>query len=421
MCSTSSSSATYSENASLIRNPPDRELRRVSRADTRRSSVRTGSVAACFPHRWRPTPSPCRAAGPPESPASRTRLRSAVIRGFRGQSCLVRATQAVGVAQPRAGANRTPSARIPAWWACSGRYGGGWCSGVGGCVTCYGATRLRHDHGRNGDQGAAHGSGGLLCPCTCARVLAIIGPGVQARSHARTVSLTRDFRESARGRTQPGEGRAARCGTRSPGLPARPAPCNAEAMRGADVVCATTHSLEPVVRRSGPTPDASDVGRLQPERPRARRRHDRRSARNDVEFREAALAPVSAGANDLTQPFPTGSSHQTMSTQRSESSWREPGRDAPPATRSRSPSRSGSPHRTPLQPRSPSLARARQELAGRSRSERGRARGRAATPADDRSSSAYTSGRPAQPTAPGPHGASAQPRSKPGVSRASDR
>src|SRR4051794_22885149 len=80
-----------------------------------------------------------------------------------------------------------------------------------------------------------------------ARVLAIVGTGVQARSHARTVPLVRDFTElRVPGRSA---GRAEELATEpaDQGLPARGCRSYEEAIRGADVVCATTHSLEPVV------------------------------------------------------------------------------------------------------------------------------------------------------------------------------
>jgi alanine dehydrogenase len=82
-----------------------------------------------------------------------------------------------------------------------------------------------------------------------ARVLAIIGTGVQARSHARTVPLVRDFTEvRVAGRSQAKAEQLAQ-ELRAEGIPARAASCYADAIRGADVVCATTHSLKPVVRR----------------------------------------------------------------------------------------------------------------------------------------------------------------------------
>ncbi|HEY0633693.1 MAG TPA: ornithine cyclodeaminase family protein, partial [Thermoleophilaceae bacterium] len=74
--------------------------------------------------------------------------------------------------------------------------------------------------------------------------LAILGTGVQARSHAKTVTRVRPFTEvRVAGRD------AAKVEALAGELGARPAASWEEACDGADVVCATTHSVEPVVRR----------------------------------------------------------------------------------------------------------------------------------------------------------------------------
>ncbi len=139
-----------------------------------------------------------------------------------------------------------------------------------------------------------------------ARVLALVGTGVQARAHARTVPLVRDFGElRVAGRSAEKAVRLA-AELRAEGLPARAAGSYAEAIRGADVVCATTHALEPVVRRDwlsrgthvtsvGYNPDGRELddGTIV-------------DALVVVESRETALAPVPAGANDLTQPIRDG-------------------------------------------------------------------------------------------------------------------
>jgi ornithine cyclodeaminase len=77
-----------------------------------------------------------------------------------------------------------------------------------------------------------------------ARVLAILGTGVQARSHAHALVQERDFDEiRVAGRSrEKAEALAEEIGGRAVGS-------WEEALRGADVVAATTHAAEPVVRR----------------------------------------------------------------------------------------------------------------------------------------------------------------------------
>lgn len=139
-----------------------------------------------------------------------------------------------------------------------------------------------------------------------AHVLAIIGTGVQARSHARTVPLVRAFREvRVAGRSEANAEQLAR-ELVAGGLAARAAPSYAEAVRGADVVCATTHALEPVVRREWlePGTHVTSVGY----NPGGRELDDGTvaDALVVVESRDAALAPLPAGSNDLTQPIRDG-------------------------------------------------------------------------------------------------------------------
>ena len=77
-----------------------------------------------------------------------------------------------------------------------------------------------------------------------ARVLAIVGTGVQARSHARALPRVRRISEIVvAGRTREKvEAFAAEIG-------ARVAPTYADAIEAADIVCACTNATEPVVRR----------------------------------------------------------------------------------------------------------------------------------------------------------------------------
>lgn len=140
-----------------------------------------------------------------------------------------------------------------------------------------------------------------------ARVLAILGTGVQARGHAHAVTRVRAFEEVRVAGRDVVEAAAVATELASE-LPVRvvPAPSYEAALDGADVVCATTHSPEPVVRRewlragthvtsvgyntSGREVDAATVV----------------DAYVVVEARSAALAPPPAGANDLLWPLRDG-------------------------------------------------------------------------------------------------------------------
>lgn len=134
-----------------------------------------------------------------------------------------------------------------------------------------------------------------------ASVLAVLGTGVQARSHLLTVTRVRRFSEVRVAGRDPSKARAlaAEIGA-GLGTDVRAVTSFAEAMRGADVVCATTQpGREPVVRREhladgvcvtsvgfavdGREVDAATV----------------RDALVVVESRAAALAPPPAGCNDL--------------------------------------------------------------------------------------------------------------------------
>ncbi len=124
------------------------------------------------------------------------------------------------------------------------------------------------------------------------RVLAILGTGVQARSHARAlVHKFDEVRVAGRDRAK-AEALAEEIG-------ARAVSSFEEAVRGADVVAATTHALEPVVRREWLAPGAhvNSVG-LNP----AGREVDEATVREAtlvVESRASALAPPPSGAPEL--------------------------------------------------------------------------------------------------------------------------
>jgi ornithine cyclodeaminase/alanine dehydrogenase-like protein (mu-crystallin family) len=129
-----------------------------------------------------------------------------------------------------------------------------------------------------------------------AKVLALIGTGVQARSHARALPRVREFsdvRVVGRERAK-AEALAAEIGPQ-----ARAVDSYEEAVRGADVVAATTHAREPVVRREwlSPGTHVNSVG-LNP----AGRELDAETVADAllvVESRESALAPPPAGAPEL--------------------------------------------------------------------------------------------------------------------------
>jgi ornithine cyclodeaminase len=137
--------------------------------------------------------------------------------------------------------------------------------------------------------------------------MAILGTGVQARSHARAVSRVRAFKE-LRLAGRDGSKADALAGEIEGelGLTVRVAASWEEACDGADVVCATTHALEPVVRRDWLVPGAhvTSVGY----NPRGREVDDATvtDALVVVESRAAALAPLPAGSNDLLEPIERG-------------------------------------------------------------------------------------------------------------------
>jgi ornithine cyclodeaminase len=133
------------------------------------------------------------------------------------------------------------------------------------------------------------------------RVLAIIGTGVQARTHARAVSRERAFAEVlvAGRRPDAAEALAAEL-QRELSITARPAAID-DAVARADVICATTHAAEPVVRGALLRPGAhvNSVGVN-----REGRELDADTVRRGVlvvDSRAACLGgPDAAGANEIT-------------------------------------------------------------------------------------------------------------------------
>ena len=140
-----------------------------------------------------------------------------------------------------------------------------------------------------------------------ARTLAIVGSGVQARSHANVLARAcglDEIRVAARD-----HGKAQRLAAEladSLGLPVTAAASLREAAAGADVLCATTHAERPVVRWEciEPGTHVNSVG-FNP----AGRELDDDTVANSlvvVESRASALAPPPAGAKDLIEPIQAG-------------------------------------------------------------------------------------------------------------------
>jgi ornithine cyclodeaminase len=126
-----------------------------------------------------------------------------------------------------------------------------------------------------------------------ARVLAIVGTGVQARSHGWALPHVRDFEEvRVVGRDR------AKTEAVAKELGARAFESYEEAFAGADVVCTTTSSAEPVVRRDWLAPGAhvTSVGQS------SGRELDEQTVLDAlvVVDSRAALKPFPVGANDLS-------------------------------------------------------------------------------------------------------------------------
>ena len=141
-----------------------------------------------------------------------------------------------------------------------------------------------------------------------ASVLAVVGTGVQARSHARAMARVRPIREiRVAGRDGTRAEALARELHQELGVPARAAGSCQDAMAGADIVCATTHPSDPVVRREWlmPGTHVTSVGWSA-----SGREVDDATVADAlvcVESRRAALAPVTAaGSSDLAEPLRDG-------------------------------------------------------------------------------------------------------------------
>jgi ornithine cyclodeaminase len=140
-----------------------------------------------------------------------------------------------------------------------------------------------------------------------ATVLAILGTGVQARSHARAICRVRPIRQIKIAGRDPAKAAALADELSSTlGVEVQPVSTYAEALDGADIAAAATHALTPVVRRSwlAPGMHVTSVGY----NPAGRELDDATvtDALVCVESRRAALAPFPAGSNDLLTPIRQG-------------------------------------------------------------------------------------------------------------------
>jgi ornithine cyclodeaminase len=141
-----------------------------------------------------------------------------------------------------------------------------------------------------------------------AQVLAVIGTGVQARAHLRAVPRVREFRE-VRIAGRDGDKAMTLLKEAREWLPRaelRMTRSYAQAEAGADVICAATHSPEPVVRREWLSDGAhvTSVGYNT-----AGREVDGATFRDAllvVESRTATLAPPPAGSNDIAMAIAEG-------------------------------------------------------------------------------------------------------------------
>jgi ornithine cyclodeaminase len=142
-------------------------------------------------------------------------------------------------------------------------------------------------------------------------VLAILGTGVQASSHARALARERRWSEIRIAGRDEGKARALADALRTDLAPAgeltiRAVSTYADALDGADVACATTHSPEPVVQRAWVRPGLhiNSVG-LHPSGPEV----DIETVVNAlvvVESRQQALAPWPTGVLELALPLKDG-------------------------------------------------------------------------------------------------------------------
>jgi ornithine cyclodeaminase len=140
-----------------------------------------------------------------------------------------------------------------------------------------------------------------------AAVLAILGTGVQARAHADAVPRVRPIRQIRVAGRDPARAAALADELSASGdTDVRAVASFREALQGADIACAATHAVEPVVRRAwlAPGVHVTSVGF----NPAGRELDDATVAQAlvCVESRGAALAPFPSGSNDLLMPIRDG-------------------------------------------------------------------------------------------------------------------
>ncbi|MFI0907780.1 ornithine cyclodeaminase family protein [Streptomyces sioyaensis] len=140
-----------------------------------------------------------------------------------------------------------------------------------------------------------------------ASVLALLGTGAQARSHAAAMCRVRPIRQiRVAGRDRAKAAALADLLSAQLQVPAAAFAGYAEALDGADIAAATTHAVDPVIRRSWLSPGVhvTSVGF----NPDGREIDDATIAEAlvCVESRQAALAPFPAGSNDLLLPLRAG-------------------------------------------------------------------------------------------------------------------
>jgi len=140
-----------------------------------------------------------------------------------------------------------------------------------------------------------------------ADVLAILGTGVQARSHARAMCRVRPIRQIRIAGRNPAKA-AALAAELSGTLPVTAETVHSyrDALDGAGIACAASHAGEPVIRLRWLTPGVhvTSVGF----NPDGREIDDATiaAALVCVESRQAALAPFPSGSNDLLIPIQEG-------------------------------------------------------------------------------------------------------------------
>jgi hypothetical protein len=138
-------------------------------------------------------------------------------------------------------------------------------------------------------------------------ILAVLGTGVQARAHAEALVRVRPIqRIRVAGRNRAHAASLSSVLQDSLGIPVQAVDTYAEACADADLVCAATHSPDPVVCRDSLRPGAHvmSVGYNT-----AGREVDSATvvdAMVVVESRDAVLAPPPAGSNDLRTPMEEG-------------------------------------------------------------------------------------------------------------------